>query len=131
MPPVPPDQVSPLPFPDSRRPRTLRPRDPETRQSDHGIVGRPRAPPPGSAWPMRPSVLRTPDAARYVGLTASTLEKMRLTGAGPRFIRLGLRAVGYAIGDLDAFVDAGRRSSTSDLGTPPRRTGETATTVGS
>jgi predicted DNA-binding transcriptional regulator AlpA len=65
---------------------------------------------------MPPRVLRTPDAARYLGLTASTLEKMRLTGAGPRFIRLGFRAVGYAIGDLDAFIDSRRRSSTSDQG---------------
>jgi predicted DNA-binding transcriptional regulator AlpA len=70
---------------------------------------------------MQPRVLRTPDAARYLGLTASTLEKMRLTGGGPRFIRLGFRAVGYAIGDLDDFIDGRRRSSTSDPGTYPRR----------
>jgi predicted DNA-binding transcriptional regulator AlpA len=78
---------------------------------------------------MQPRVLRTPDAARYLGLRASTLEKMRLTGAGPRFIRLGFRAVGYAIGDLDGFIDSRRRTSTSDPGGPPRRRGETATTV--
>jgi hypothetical protein len=29
--------------------------------------------------------VRTPDAARYVGLAKRTLEKMRLTGDGPRF----------------------------------------------
>ena len=102
------------PFADSDRPS--RPREPEPRRSDRGIVGRCRGPLHGSAWPMQPRILRTPDAARYLGLTASTLEKMRLTGAGPRFIRLGFRAVGYAIGDLDAFVDAGRRASTSDPG---------------
>jgi predicted DNA-binding transcriptional regulator AlpA len=113
MPPVPPDHVSP--FPDSRP--SFRPRGPEPRQSDRGIGGLPRGP--------QPRVLRTPDAALYVGLTASTLEKMRLTGVGPRFVRLGARAVGYARDDLDAFVDAGRRSSTSDPGTVPRRRGET------
>jgi predicted DNA-binding transcriptional regulator AlpA len=69
---------------------------------------------------MQPRILRTPDAARYLGLTASTLEKMRLTGGGPRFIRLGFRAVGYAIGDLDAFIDGRRRCSTSDPGTRQR-----------
>jgi predicted DNA-binding transcriptional regulator AlpA len=66
---------------------------------------------------MQPRVLRTPDAAQYLGLTASTLEKMRLFGNGPRFIRLGCRAVGYAIGDLDSFIDARRCTSTSDPGT--------------
>jgi predicted DNA-binding transcriptional regulator AlpA len=70
---------------------------------------------------MQVRVLRTPDAAKYVGLTASTLEKMRLTGAGPRFVRIGTRAVGYTIDDLDAFIEAGRRASTSDSGSNPRR----------
>jgi hypothetical protein len=40
-----------------------------------------------------------------------------LDGTGPRFIRLGTRAVGYAIEDLDAYINAGRRASTSDDGT--------------
>ncbi len=76
---------------------------------------------------MQPRVLRTPDAAQYLGLTASTLEKMRLSGNGPPFVRLGARAVGYTIGDLDSFIDAGRRKSTSDRGTVPtlRRRGRT------
>jgi len=29
---------------------------------------------------MQPNLLRTPDAARYVGLSGSTLEKMRIAG---------------------------------------------------
>jgi hypothetical protein len=65
---------------------------------------------------LQPRVLRTRDAARYLGLASSTLEKMRLLGNGPRFIRLGFRAIGYEVGDLDTFIDAGRRTSTSDLG---------------
>jgi predicted DNA-binding transcriptional regulator AlpA len=71
---------------------------------------------------MQPRVLRTPDAAQYLGLTASTLEKMRITGGGPRFVRIGTRAIGYTVDDLDAFIEAGRRASTSDTGpdTPPR-----------
>jgi predicted DNA-binding transcriptional regulator AlpA len=68
----------------------------------------------------RRRVLRTPDAAKYIGLTASTLEKMRLSGGGPRFVRLGARAVGYAIGDLDSFIDGRRRTSTSDPGDQER-----------
>ena len=65
---------------------------------------------------MQPRVLRTSDAADYLGLAASTLEKMRLSGSGPRFVRLGARAVGYSIGDLNSFIEAGRRCSTSDNG---------------
>lgn len=50
-------------------------------------------------------VLRTSEAAEYVGLSPSTLEKRRQTGRGPRFVRLGGRAVGYAIEDLNAWID--------------------------
>ena len=51
-------------------------------------------------------VVRTPAAANYVGLARATLEKMRVTGRGPRFIRLG-RAVVYAIEDLDPLAERG------------------------
>ena len=53
-------------------------------------------------------ILRTSQAAQYVGLSPSTLEKKRLTGGGPRFIRLGGRAVGYDIRDLDSWLDEQR-----------------------
>ena len=56
-------------------------------------------------------ILRTPAAAEYTGLAEATLEKLRATGAGPRYIRLGTRAVGYAIEDLDAWLD-GQREQT-------------------
>ncbi len=58
-------------------------------------------------------VLRTPDAASYIGLAVSTLEKMRLTGTGPEFLRLGLRAVGYRRESLDAWLQECARRSTS------------------
>jgi len=38
-------------------------------------------------------ILRTAAAAEYVGLAPSTLEKMRLRGGGPTFIRIGGRAI--------------------------------------
>jgi predicted DNA-binding transcriptional regulator AlpA len=65
---------------------------------------------------LRRLIYRTPDAAQYLGLSASTLEKMRLQGTGPRFTRLGTRAVGYLVEDLEAFAQIGRRRSTSDTG---------------
>lgn len=61
-------------------------------------------------------LLRTPLAARYVGLARSTLEKMRLTGAGPIFIKAGPRIVVYRRCDLDAWLDARRHTSTSEIG---------------
>jgi predicted DNA-binding transcriptional regulator AlpA len=61
-------------------------------------------------------VLRTPAAAEYIGYKPSTLEKMRVYGGGPRFVKLGERAVGYDIEDLDSFIEERRRVSTSDPG---------------
>ena len=55
-------------------------------------------------------VLRTPAAAAYLSLAASTLEKMRLEGHGPPFVRLGRRAIGYDVQDLDAWLDKQRSS---------------------
>ena len=54
-------------------------------------------------------VLRTRQAATYLGVSPSTLEKMRSAGRGPRFLRLGGRAVGYDVRDLDAWLDDRRR----------------------
>jgi predicted DNA-binding transcriptional regulator AlpA len=59
-------------------------------------------------------ILRTPPAGDYIGLKPSTLEKMRLRGDGPRFIKLGTRTVGYDIRDLDAWLDERKRASTSE-----------------
>jgi predicted DNA-binding transcriptional regulator AlpA len=63
------------------------------------------------------SVLRTPQAAEYVGLSASTLEKFRLTGNGPPYLKSGPKIVVYRPEDLDAWLSASCRRSTSDTGT--------------
>ena len=57
--------------------------------------------------------LTTREAAHYLCLSYSTLEKMRLTGHGPRFRKHG-RYVRYHIADLDAWSEGRRQSSTSD-----------------
>lgn len=59
--------------------------------------------------------LRTREAAAYVGLSPSTLEKLRLTGTGPLYSKLG-KVVVYDPIDLDAWADARKRTSTSDAG---------------
>jgi predicted DNA-binding transcriptional regulator AlpA len=62
--------------------------------------------------PTTRQMLRTEGAARYVGLTASTLEKKRLNGSGPAYLKLG-RAVAYDTRDLDEWLASHRRLSTS------------------
>lgn len=60
------------------------------------------------------TVLRTQAAARYLGLSQSTLAKMRLRGDGPPYLKLGPRVVAYDLGDLNAWLDSRRRQSTSE-----------------
>ena len=62
--------------------------------------------------------LRVSDAARYLGLSESTLAKMRLRGDGPPYSKAGARVVVYALADLEAFLDARRRTSTSQRVSP-------------
>ena len=65
-------------------------------------------------------IRNTDRAATYVGLGRSTLEKMRCTGDGPKFIRLGSRRVAYRQRDLDEWLDARPRcASTSEVETTP------------
>jgi predicted DNA-binding transcriptional regulator AlpA len=59
--------------------------------------------------------LRTPEAARIVGLSIRTLEKHRIYGTGPRYSKLGGRVV-YSADDLKAWVESGIKASTSDPG---------------
>lgn len=66
------------------------------------------------AMPRR--LVRTDGAAEYVALAVSTLEKLRLSGGGPPFVRLGGRAVAYDIRDLDRWIDERKVSSTSEPG---------------
>lgn len=60
-------------------------------------------------------LLRTPDAAILLGLSARTLEKHRCYGTGPAYRKLGGRVV-YSVDDLLSWADQGVRRSTSDTG---------------
>ncbi|TIU73857.1 MAG: helix-turn-helix domain-containing protein, partial [Mesorhizobium sp.] len=57
--------------------------------------------------------LRTPEAARFLGLSGRTLEKHRTYGTGPAYRKLGGRVV-YALEDLQAWANRGAVTSTSD-----------------
>ena len=63
--------------------------------------------------------LRTDEAARFLGLSSSTLAKMRLRGDGPAYSKAGPRIVVYDMTDLDDWLAKGRRFSTSEQ--PPVR----------
>jgi predicted DNA-binding transcriptional regulator AlpA len=57
--------------------------------------------------------LRTSAAGEYLGYSKSTLDKKRVTGEGPPFIRL-FRTIVYDTRDLDAWLASRRATSTSD-----------------
>jgi predicted DNA-binding transcriptional regulator AlpA len=59
------------------------------------------------------NIMRTRDAAAYIGLAESTLEKRRVSGGGPKFIRLG-RSIRYRVEDLEAFLAEHVFGSTSE-----------------
>lgn len=56
----------------------------------------------------------TPQAAAYTGLAPAFMEKLRCVGGGPRFLRYGRRAVRYRKSDLDDWMSAHERMSTSE-----------------
>lgn len=62
---------------------------------------------------MKQAYLRTSDAAKYLGIGQSTLERKRVDGTGPQFRVLGSRIVSYAIADLDAWASEHVLTSTS------------------
>ncbi len=63
--------------------------------------------PPEARWSVE-------QAATYLGLSKSTLDKTRVYGGGPAYAKLG-RRVTYARLDLDAWIASHRRRSTSEI----------------
>ena len=55
------------------------------------------------------------DAATYLGLKPKTLAMWAMEGRGPKSVRVGGRCF-YFKADLDTFIEAGRRDTTSDPG---------------
>lgn len=63
-------------------------------------------------------VLDTPQAATFLTFSKSWLDKARLRGDGPPFVRLGegpSARVGYRLCDLQAWLETRVRRSTSDI----------------
>lgn len=63
-----------------------------------------------TTWPR---FVRTAEAARLLDLSPRTLEKHRCDGTGPVYHKLGGRVV-YAVTDINAWIDASARRSTSE-----------------
>jgi len=66
---------------------------------------------------VAPRYLSVAAAVIYLGIPKSTLAKSRLSGDGPRYSKRG-RHVLYDIRDLDAWIAAGMRQSTSESAKP-------------
>jgi predicted DNA-binding transcriptional regulator AlpA len=67
----------------------------------------------GFAMADMPKVVTATVAARYVGLSESTLAKLRLNGNGPVYCKLGRRVV-YRPADLDQWLESRTARDTSD-----------------
>ena len=58
-------------------------------------------------------VFSTAEAARVLGLSESTLAKLRLNGNGPVYCKLGRKVV-YRIADLEQWLQSRTARDTSD-----------------
>lgn len=57
---------------------------------------------------------KTEQAAQYCSVSPSYLAKLRLSGKGPKYIRIGRKAVIYDIHDLDEWLESLKFQSTSE-----------------
>ena len=76
--------------------------------------------PPLSRYARPDPFARPREAAPHVRLSDRTLERYRVTGEGPEFLKIG-RLVFYEQSSLDEWLKLKRRRSTSDPGPPPKR----------
>lgn len=59
-------------------------------------------------------LLRSSEAAEYLGLAPATLAKMRMRGDGPPFVKVGHRLVAYREADLISWTEGRVRRSTGE-----------------
>lgn len=74
--------------------------------------GTPKKRAPAKA-PARSDMMLNAAAAAWLGLSSRTLDRFRVEGRGPRFVKLGKR-VFYLESDLREYVDRCRHQSTSE-----------------
>lgn len=64
-------------------------------------------------------LLNVKEAALYLALSPETLQSMRTRGDSPRYVKYGrgrTAPIRYDVRDLDAWIEAQKRRSTSDQG---------------
>ena len=66
-------------------------------------------------------LLKPETVAQNLFTTAGTLSKWRLLGVGPRWVKVGPRAVMYSKAELEKWLEANTRSSTSGGGKGGRK----------
>ena len=64
---------------------------------------------------LQPRLLKEGETARLLTVEVATLRRWRWAGKGPVYRKIG-GAVRYDPADLTAFIEAARRTSTSDPG---------------
>jgi hypothetical protein len=80
--------------------------DDPNKESAHDRAHLPRGP------PSLDRLLSTEETANVFGVTPNTLEKWRVFGRGPKFIRVG-RRIRYSPTDIAAYLAESTRTSTS------------------
>lgn len=68
----------------------------------------------GTEQTSTPARMAVGQAAAYTGISASTLNKLRMGSDGPTYLKLG-RRVTYDVRDLDTWLASKRRQSTSEV----------------
>ena len=63
------------------------------------------------------TLLRQREAAALCALSERTMERLRTSGLGPRFTRLGRKAIRYRLADLETWIASRVVQSTSDAST--------------
>lgn len=63
----------------------------------------------------RSSLMNVTEAAERLSVSASYLNKLRVTGGGPPFVKIGAR-VAYDPLDLATWLNSQKRSTTSSVG---------------
>lgn len=65
---------------------------------------------------MEKPLLTTKEAAKFLGVSKAFLERDRWAGARIPFVQVGTRAVRYRATDIEAYLKAQARRSTTERG---------------
>ena len=90
-----------------------RDRDNQSRQSAPAELGSTTAARPRTTMSSNGEFLCVKQAAAFLNVSKSYLDKLRCHGGGPMFVRLGMRKILYRRADLESWARQLRYESTS------------------